>query len=224
MRWDLLFPDIRDMFDVFVNNFSMFMENLWATFSVSIVGAGLAVIFAISFSVFALKLKAVDYIMQPIVAISQSFPLQAITPVIIIVMGIGFETKSFIAFLIAFFPIYGSCITSMKTTPKNLICFSRIYNALFFQEVFYIRIPYALPAITSAAKVGFTLAVLGAVVAEFMQPNEGMGRLILSAQSNYNMASLYVCIILLAIQGLIIYVSLSKLEEYFINKGGFKNE
>ena len=220
----MLFPDISEMCEVFLNNIPMFMGNLWATFSVSIVGAGFAVILAIVFSVFALKVKAVDYIMRPIVAISQSFPLQAITPIIIIVMGIGFMTKSFIAFLIAFFPIYSSCITSIKTTPKSLICFSKIYHASFFQEIFYIRIPYALPAITSAAKVGFTLAVLGAVVAEFMQPNEGIGRLILSAQSNYDMASLYVCIILLAMQGLIIYMSLSILEEYFINKGGYRNE
>lgn len=224
MKWDLLFPSIRDMFSVFSEHISMFTENWWATFSVSITGASLAVIFAIAFSIIALKVRFIDILMQPIVAVSQSFPLQAITPIIIIVMGIGFTTKAFIAFLIAFFPIYGACITSVKTTPENLLCFCKIYQANFFKTIFYVRIPYALPAITSSTKVGFTLAVLGAVVAEFMQPDIGLGRLILSAQSQYNIEVLYICISLLAIQGLIIYVSLSILEEYFIKKGGFRYE
>lgn len=202
----------------------MFIENWWATFSVSISGSFLAIIIAIIFSIISIKISIVENIMQPIVAISQSFPLQAIAPLILIVMGIGFITKTFIAFIIAFFPIYGACITAIKTTPYNLISFSKIYQANFLKEVYYIRIPYALPAIISSAKVGFTLAVLGAVIAEFMQPNMGIGRLILIAQSQYQISVLYICIFLLMIQGLLIYISLSKLEKFFIKKGGYKNE
>lgn len=224
MRWDLLLPDLKEMFRLLSEHPAMFLDNWWATFSVSIVGSAFAIVLAILFSILALKIKFVDLLMQPIVAISQSFPLQAITPLIIIVMGVGFMTKSFVAFLIAFFPIYGACITAIKTTPNNLISFSKIYQARFFKEVYYVRIPYALPAIISSAKVGFTLAVLGAVVAEFMQPNIGLGRLILIAQSQYQIEVLYICIFLLMIQGLVIYISLSKLEQFFINKGGFKNE
>lgn len=73
-------------------------------------------------------------------------------------------------------------------------------------------------------KVGFTLAVLGAVVAEFMQPDVGLGRMILLAQSQYQVETLYLCIVLLIIQGLFFYISLSYLEKYFIKKGGFQND
>jgi len=224
MRWDILLPDFQAMKTLFVEQFGYFMQNWWATFSVSITGAFFAMLLALIISIIATKIKIVDLMMMPIVALSQSFPLQAITPLIIIVFGIGFMTKTLVAFLIAFFPIYGACITAIKTTPNNLLCFAKVYKANFIQEVYYVRIPYAFPAIISSAKVGFTLAVLGAVVAEFMQPNIGIGRIILLAQSQFQIAALYLCILLLIIQGLFVYISLSLLEKYFIKKGGFKND
>ncbi len=224
MDWSSLIPNLAEMYKLFVEQHQLFLENWWATFSVSIVGSLGAIIFALFVSILSLRIKLFEIVMEPVVAISQSFPLQAITPIILIFLGVGFFTKTFIAFLIAFFPIYGACITAIKTTPENLIGFAKIYRSSFFQEVYFVRLPYALPAIISSAKVGFTLAVLGAVIAEFMQPNTGIGRLILIAQSQYQMQVLYICILLLILQGLTVYISLSRIEKYFITKGGFNNE
>jgi NitT/TauT family transport system permease protein len=73
-----------------------------------------------------------------------------------------------------------------------------------------------LPALISAAKVGFTLAVLGAVVAEFIHPDKGLGYLILVAQSSYNVEVIYVCVLLLIMQGIAVYGGLSVLENKII--------
>lgn len=224
MRFDLLLPDLDKVRELLFSQYNLYLANWWATFSVSFLGSILALSCALIISVLAVKFRIVDVVMEPVVAISQSFPLQAIAPLIIIAFGITFSTKAFIAFLIAFFPIYGACVTAIRIIPKNLLCFSRIYNTNYIKEVYYVRIPYALPTIISSAKVGFTLAVLGAVVAEFMIPTNGLGRMILIAQSQFNIESLYICIMLLIFQGLLMFVSLSKIEKYFIKKGGYKNE
>ncbi|WP_274972354.1 ABC transporter permease [Bacteroides fluxus] len=224
MKWKLLFPDVERMWQVFSEQIPFFMNNWLETFIVSFCGSLCALFFALLLSVIAFRFRLFDVIMMPIVAVSQSFPLQAIAPLIIIVMGVGFRTKILIAFLIAFFPIYGACITAIKTTPKNLICFSKIYRTSFLKEIYYIRFPYAFPAVISAVKVGFTLAVLGAVVAEFIQPDAGLGRLILIAQSKYDIEIIYICIMMLVVQGLFVYISLSKVENMLINRGGYKNE
>jgi ABC-type nitrate/sulfonate/bicarbonate transport system permease component len=218
MKWELLFPNFEKMLSIFINNPSYFFSNWWATFSVSAMASILALFFGLLASILALRFKIINLFMIPIVAISQSFPLQAIAPLLLIVMGVGFHTKTIIAFIIAFFPIYGACITGLKSTPKPLLCYLSICNSTFNKGIFYVRIPAALPAITSAAKVGFTLAVLGAVVAEFIQPDKGLGYLLLVSQSNYNIEVIYICIFLLIIQGVSIYVSLSTLEKYFIKK------
>ena len=221
INWKLLFPDIGKMIDIFINNPDHFLNNWWATFSVSLIASIIALILGLIISVTANKIKFVNYLFMPIVAISQSFPLQAIAPLILIVMGVGFQTKTFIAFLIAFFPIYNSCLNAIKTTPENYLNYARVNNSSYLKEVFYIRIPHALPAIVSSAKVGFTLAVLGSVVAEFIQPDKGLGNLILIAQSSYNIEVIYICLILLIAQGLFFYLSLTYLEKYLIKKGGF---
>lgn len=131
MRWDILLPNLQEMKILLFEQFDVFMKNWWATFSVSIVGSVLAILAALIIAIIALKMRFIDTIMMPIVALSQSFPLQAITPLIIIILGIGFKTKALVAFLIAFFPIYSVCITALKTTPRNLLCFSIIYQAGF---------------------------------------------------------------------------------------------
>jgi NitT/TauT family transport system permease protein len=76
----------------------------------------------------------------------------------------------------------------------------------------FIRLPIALPFIVASTKVGFTLAVLGAVVAEFMMPNEGLGREILMAHSQYNINVIYLCVFFLIIQGLAVYALISVFE------------
>jgi NitT/TauT family transport system permease protein len=193
-----------------------FFANWWATFSVSITASLLAICASLVMSVLALRFKMMEILFAPIIAISQSFPLQAIAPLIIILLGTGFHTKTSIAFVIAFFPIYGAFLTSIKTTPSNILAHLAICHTSFTRGVRYGRLPYALPALISAAKVGFTLAVLGAVVAEFIHPDKGLGYLILVAQSSYNVEVIYVCVLLLIMQGIAVYGGLSVLENKII--------
>jgi NitT/TauT family transport system permease protein len=146
--------------------------------------------------------------------------LQAVAPILLILLGSGFSTKTTIAFLIAFFPIYSACLTALFTTPKNLMNLLFVCRSPLLRGIWHVRLPSALPAIISSAKVGFTLAVLGAVVAEFIHPDEGLGYLLLIAQSSYNIEVIYICIGLLMFQGVIIYQGLSFFESYIMRTRG----
>ena len=216
MNIDLLIPDISKMLQLLQDHPYHFLSNWWATFFVSTVASISALFLSVILSVLALRFKKFDYLMTPIVAVSQSFPLQSIAPIIIIVMGIGFHTKTTIAFVIAFFPIYSICTSALKSTPKKFLSSLAISNASFLNGVKYIRLPIALPAIVSAAKVGFTLAVLGTVVAEFIQPDKGLGYLLIVSQSNYNIEVMYLCVLFLIIQGTTIYVIFTIMEKKLI--------
>ena len=95
-----------------------------------------------------------------------------------------------------------------------------LYRSSFLKSIIHIRLPAALPAILSSAKIGFTLAVLGAVVAEFIQPDKGLGHVILVAQSSYNIEVIYICVLLLIVQGVAVYTGISLLEQRIISKRG----
>lgn len=220
VKWELLLPKINTLLSLLREHPGHFLHHWWSTFSVSSLASVLALSLGLILSVIALRYKYIDYAATPVVGLSQSFPLQAITPLIIIVFGVGIQTKIIIATIIAFFPIYGACITALKTTPKPILAHLHICNSTFLKGVWLVRIPAAMPAIVSSAKVGFTLAVLGAVVAEFIHPDDGLGHLLLVAQSNYNVEVVYICIVILMLQGIIVYGGLTFLESYLIKKRG----
>jgi len=219
IKWDLLLPSIPRMVLLLTQHPFHFLANWWATFSVSATASALALFFGLVLSVLSLRFRVVDVLSTPFVALSQSFPLQAIAPLIIVLLGIGFGTKAVIAFVIAFFPIYSTCITALKTTPRPIRALVTVCNTSYLKGMWYVRIPSAMPAIVSSAKVGFTLAVLGAVVAEFIQPDKGLGTLLLIAQSNYDVEVIYICVMLLIVQGISVYGSLSLVETYLIRQG-----
>lgn len=218
MNWELLLPDLGRMFDLLAAHPGHFLRNWWATFSVSATASIAALTLSLIGAILAVRFRLIEIIMAPTVALSQSFPLQAIAPLIIVVMGIGFHTKTTIAFVIAFFPIYGACVTAIKTTPYPVLAHLRVCRATFAKQMWYGRIPQALPTIISATKVGFTLAVLGAVVGEFIQPDRGLGYLLLIAQSSYDVEVIYLCVLLLIVQGVLIYGSLTVIESRLITR------
>jgi NitT/TauT family transport system permease protein len=196
---------IIDMPEYFISN--------WAyTLFVSLAASSLALLLSLLFSLLALRYSIVDKIFAPLVALSQSFPLQAIAPIFIIALGTGFHSKVVVALLIAIFPLYAGTSNALQNIPPTLQVFLIVTRATFWRGALVVRLPVALPAIVSATKVGFTLAVLGAVVAEFIQPDRGLGKVILVAQSNFNTDIIYICIIILMGQGLIVFSSLSILE------------
>jgi ABC-type nitrate/sulfonate/bicarbonate transport system permease component len=198
-----------------------FLYNWWATSSVAIVASIAALVIALLLAVLALRYKGFRIAFAPIVAGSQSFPLQALAPLLLVALGVGFTTKVFIAFVIAFFPIYAACSSALRTTPPNLLAYACVCDAGFAAGVRHIRVPAALPTVVSSAKVGFTLAVLGAVVAEFIQPDAGLGQLLLIAQSNYDVDVIYICILCLICQGLVVFISLSAIEQIILKKRGY---
>lgn len=218
IKWSLLLPNSERVINLLKEHPYHFLSNWWSTFSVSAIASVLALSLALLIAIPAIRFRLIDILFIPFVALSQSFPLQAIAPLLIIVLGIGFQTKATIAFIIAFFPIYGTCLTALKTTPKPILANLSICNCSFLKGVWYIRIPSALPSIVSSAKIGFTLAVLGAVVAEFIHPDKGLGYLLLLAQSNYDVDVIYICLCILIFQGIFVYGTLSILESILIRR------
>lgn len=220
VRLDLLMPDVATMVNLARTNHGFFLEAWWSTFVVSAAASVTALFFSLAMAVLTLRFAVADFALGPVVAISQSFPLQAIAPLVVIVLGGGFQTKLAVAFIIAFFPIFNACRGALRMTPRSLLALSATCDAGFLRETLFIRLPDALPAVAAAAKVGFTLAVLGAVVAEFISPESGLGRILLVAQANYNVEVIYLAVACLVTQGLAVYGGLSAIESYLLKRRG----
>lgn len=155
--------------------FSRWMEHVWATLRVAMIGYSVSIVVAIPIAIGLTRSKTLSSCLYPLLVVIQSTPVVAIAPIIIVVLGSNDAPRVVITFLITFFPLVVSTTTGLMATPPELIELSRSLRAPVSREFTQIRIPYAIPYIFSALKISITLAVIGAVVAEFVAAEKGVG-------------------------------------------------
>jgi NitT/TauT family transport system permease protein len=135
-------------------------------------------------------------------------PKIAIAPVLLLVVGHGEIPKM----IVAFFPIVVDTATGLAATPPELLDLSRSYRASAFKTFMKVRVPMALPFFFSGLKVSITLAVIGAVVGEFVGSDRGLGYLILSATSYWKMELAFSAMILLSLMAILLFGAVSLIE------------
>lgn len=154
---------------------------------------------AVALSMSALLKQA----LEPLIAAFQSFPKEAIAPLLIVWFGFGFESKVILAASISFFPILVSCLQGIRSVPADVVNVVSAMRATRLQTLTQVELPYALPSIISGLRIAWTLSIVGAVIAEFVGSSAGLGNLILLANSQFNISLVFASLLILAAMGLL---------------------
>ena len=185
--------------------------NLKATASITLLGLAIAVAAAMAVSfvfVFSESLRKAVY---PFLLIIQTFPKVAIAPLIIAGFGYGTTPKVILAALMAFFPILVNALVGLTNINQDQINLFKSVGAAPWQVVRKLRIPnaisYLLPAMQSAA----VLALIGAIVAEFVSAREGMGFAIQAAVQTGSVSTTFALLIVLGCFGVVIWLAMAGL-------------
>ena len=133
----------------------------------------------------------------PLLVSSQMVPKVAIAPVFIIWFGTGLEAKVLISFLIAFFPIMVSTMVGLEAIDADMVRLFRSMGAGAYRTFMKLRLPAALPNIFAGLKIGMSLAVVGAVVAEFVAADRGLGYYLLYANGQLDTPGVFGALLLL---------------------------
>ena len=121
------------------------------------------------------KSPTVERLLSPYVVASQSVPIVAIAPLLIIWFGPGLLSKVLISALIVFFPVLVNTIVGLRSVPDDLRDLMRSLQATRAQIFRMLEVPAALPVFLGGLRIGATLAVIGAVVGEFVGADRGLG-------------------------------------------------
>jgi NitT/TauT family transport system permease protein len=151
--------------------------------------------------------------LYPILIAMQSIPKVAVAPIVLVWFGLGLESKLAIAFLVAFFPIVVDTATGLQATPPGLLELARSLRASRWQIFWKVQFPAALPFVFSGAKVAITLAVIGAVIGEFVGSVNGLGNLLLSANSQLNGPLAWAALVWLSLLGVLLFAAVALLEK-----------
>ncbi|HTU56519.1 MAG TPA: ABC transporter permease [Acetobacteraceae bacterium] len=172
--------------------------------------AGIFLGMLVSFSSFA---RSTFY---PMLISSQLVPKVAIAPVLIIWFGTGLEAKAFIVFLIAFFPIMISTMVGLEVVEADMLKLFHSMGASSTTTFLKLRLPAALPNIFAGMKIGMSLAVVGAIVAEFVAADRGLGYYLLYANGQLDSPGVFGALVLLTVIGVVLYYIVEWSQRLFI--------
>ena len=151
------------------------------------------------------KSPSLEKLISPYLVASQSIPIVAIAPLLVIWFGPGIFSKILICSLIVFFPVLINTVVGLREVPDDLRDLMRSLGASRGQTVWKLEVPAALPIFLGGLRVGATLSVIGAVVGEFVGADRGLGFLISVGRGQYDTALVFVAVLTLIVMAMTLY-------------------
>ncbi len=195
---------------------AQWLGHIGATLRVALMGYAVAIVVSIPLAVALVNWRLLSRTLYPILVIIQSTPIVAVAPIIVVTLGASDLPRVVITFLIAFFPIVVSTVTGLMATPEELIELSRSLRAGRAREMLHIRLPFAVPYIFSALKISVTLAIIGAVVAEFVAAERGLGFFIMFSTSFFKIPQAFAGLAILVALSLALFQLCSLAQRWFV--------
>ncbi len=207
-----LLPAPSQIAELMVEEWPLIQMHSLATIWAILTGYVTAVVFALAVSALMIRFPLLERLIMPIFVGLQSVPKIAIAPLILVWIGAGMGSKIAVVMSIAFFPIVINTMAGFKEVDRGLADVFKSVAATEQQMLFKLRLPYAIPYIFAGLRIATTLAVLGAIVAEWLAASNGLGYLVLSGSFNFNTARSFAAIIALAVIGTVFFNFMSWIE------------
>lgn len=210
-----ILPAPSVIFDALVQYKAPIIENSWVTLWTTLLGFAMATVFGLLLGIAVGWHKAIYAGIYPLLVGFNSVPKVAVVPVLILWFGLGEVPAILTAFLISFFPVVVNVATGLATTEPELEDVLRALGASKLDIMRKVGVPRSLPYFFGSLKVAITLAFVGAVVAETVGANKGIGKLMLDAQAAFQVQIVFAGLIVLAVLGIILYAATALIEKRF---------
>ncbi len=208
MVWERFLQVLRDG--------SLLRHSAYTLFEV-LCGLTLGVLSATFLGYLLAKSHWFERLLSPYIVASQSIPVVAIAPLLVIWFGPGLFSKILICALIVFFPVLVNTIVGLRSVPEELSDLMRSLKADRWQTIRHLEAPAALPVFLGGLRIGATLSVIGAVVGEFVGADRGLGFLVNVARGRYDTPLVFVAVFTLIGMALLLYTSVLLIEKRLLN-------
>jgi len=181
---------------VFVRSWPLLAANFWPTAIEALAGFVIGNFAAILLAVLFVHNRILQAAYFPVVLFFNTIPILALSPIIILIFGLGMTPKIVIAAVICFFPTLINMIRGLDSaTPSEHELF-RVLSSTRWEVFWRLRLPRALPLLFSSLRIASATSVIGAIVGEWIGSDKGLGALIIQATFNYQSDRLYAAIVM----------------------------
>ena len=189
-------PTPTAILGVFQKSFPLLLANLTPTLIEAAAGFVIGNLAAVLLAVLFIHSRALQATYFPVVLFFNTIPILALSPIIILIFGLGMTPKIVIAAVICFFPTLVNMIRGLDSASANEHELFRVLSATRWEVFWRLRLPRALPMLFSSLRIASATAVIGAIVGEWIGSDKGLGALIIQATFNYQSDRLYAAIVL----------------------------
>jgi NitT/TauT family transport system permease protein len=215
-----LLPSPLQVGSEIVDKASLLAEHGLVTLAEIVAGFGLSIIVGIPLAVMMTYSRTIERALYPLLVGSQTIPKVALAPLFMVWLGFGLAPKVVMTYMISVFPIIIGAVIGLISIENELLSLARSMGASNWQVFWKIRFPNALPSVFGGLKVAITLAVVGAVVAEFVGADKGLGYLIQVANGHIDTTLLLAAVVIISAIGILLYLIVEQVEFLLAKRRG----
>jgi NitT/TauT family transport system permease protein len=183
---------------------SLYIDHIWVTLAETLMGFVLGTTLAFVLGTVIALSRRIEYFLYPFVVMFQAMPKVALAPLIIVWFGLGLTSKVVNAALVAFFPLMVNTIVGLRSAEEDKVNLMKSLAATRGQIFWMLQLPNAMPYIFAGLEIAMIFALIGAIVAEFVGAQSGLGMLIQSMNFTMDVAGQFSVLLLLSIIGLLL--------------------
>lgn len=187
-------------------------QQIAVTLEEALLGFVVGAVFGIIIGIALARINILAEVFGPFINIANSIPRVVLGPLFIVAMGLGLESKVALALVMVFFAVFYNVFQGVREVDRNILANARILGATPWQISRHVILPSALTWIIASLHISFGLALVGAVVSEFLGAIKGIGLMIATAMGTFNPNGLFASILILAVVTLIVEWLVTKLE------------
>jgi len=208
-----MLPGPLQVIKVFIDDFSLLMTHLLYTLMEAAAGLALAVTAAFILAVVMDANRFIKQSITPILLLTQTMPVIAVAPLLILWMGYGLAPKITLVFLTCFFPVTIGLLGAFASADGDALKLLQSMGAKKWQLYRYIKIPQALGAFFSGLKIAASYSIIGAVIAEWLGGDAGLGVYMIRVRRSYSFDKMFAVILLVSALSLLLIKLVALLEK-----------
>ena len=213
-RW--LLPSPTDIGAALIGSRDLLAFHGWVTLQEVLVGFALSFVVGVVLAVAIVYSRTLERAVYPFVIASQTIPVVAIAPILLIWFGYGLLPKVIVVALICFFPIVVNTVDGLRSVDPELVKLLRSMGASRRQIFMKAQVPASLPFLMSGTKVAVAVSVIGAVIGEWVGASSGLGYLMVRSASQFQTARVFASIVVLSVMGIALFQILAFSERFVI--------
>ena len=212
-----ILPGPRMVLAATLENYGLLASHAMTTLAEMVLGLALGIGLGVSSALLLVLVRGLHSWLLPLLVVSQAVPVFTLAPILVLWLGYGLASKVAMATLIIYFPVTATLYDGLRRTDLGWLDLAKTMNASPLGVLWHVRLPAALPALSSGLKVAAASVPIGAVVGEWVGSSAGLGHLMLHANARGKVDLMFAALFVLAVMALLFYFSVEWVARHWIS-------